>query len=449
MQMMTFKGGVHPPHYKDLTAEKPIRECPAPRKIFLPMVQHIGLPAKCFVKTGERVKAGQKIGEAEAFISAPVHASLSGVVESIAPYPNFTGKLIENVVIVPDHDQQAVQTNGLKLSKSLTSAQIREKVRESGIVGMGGAAFPTSVKLTPPPERPIDSVIINGCECEPFLTCDYRMMLEHTPALIKGLMLAMLAVGAKKGFIGIEDNKPAAIEKVNAVIEHKEDMPEWAKDMDIKVCPLETKYPQGGEKQLIYAILKRSVPVRKLPSEVGALVQNIGTTIAIYEAVKDGKPLIERVITVTGPAIKDPHNLRVKLGTPVSWLIEECMGFTETPGKVIMGGPMTGFAIANLDVPVVKGTSGILALTKMMVQETQRHCLPCMKCGKCIDICPMFLAPSLIGSFSENKRYRDAEIAGAMDCIECGSCVFVCPAKRPLIQLIREAKGAVLSRKRK
>jgi len=444
---MTFKGGVHPPHYKEQTAEKPIKECSLPRRIFIPMAQHIGMPAKPLVKPGDKIKAGQKIGEAEAFISAPVHSSASGTVESVGPYPHFTGRMVENVVIVPDHDQEQIETKGIKLSEPPTPAKIREIVKEAGIVGMGGAAFPTSVKLTPPPDKPIDTVIINGCECEPFLTCDYRLMMEQTSSLIKGLILIMHCVSAKKGFIGIEDNKPAAIKKIEDSL--KENVPDWAKHMQIRIAPLETKYPQGGEKQLIYAILKRIVPVRKLPSEVGALVQNVGTTIAIYNALNNGTPLTERVITITGPAIKDPHNLLVKLGMPVSWLIEECMGFVQPPGKVIMGGPMTGFALSNLDVPVVKGTSGILALTKDLVEESVRYSLPCVKCGRCIDICPMFLTPSMIGYFSEHKRYMDAEMAGAMDCIECGSCVFICPSKRPLIRLIREAKSASLSRKRK
>lgn len=448
MSLMTFNGGVHPPHYKKYTADKQTRKCPIPRKVYIPLSQHIGLPAKSTVKPGDRVKAGEKIGDAAGFISANIHSSVSGVVESIGPYPHFTGKMVENVIIVPDHDQTEIKTKGIDLSEPPDPAKIREMVNEAGIVGMGGAAFPTAVKLSPPPEKPIDSVIINACECEPFLTCDYRLMLESSSDLFNGLMLIMFCVGAKKGYIGIEDNKPSAIKKMEGIVK-KEDRPLWGRDMDIKVCPLETKYPQGGEKQLIFAILNRTVPARKLPSEVGALVQNVGTTIAIYHAVKFGKPLTERLITITGPAIKDPHNLLVKLGTPVSWLIEECMGFSEPPGKVIMGGPMTGFALSNLDVPVVKGTSGVLALTKKMVKDTQQHSLPCVRCGKCMDICPMYLAPSLIGYFSEHKRYEDAEFAGATDCIECGSCVFICPAKRPLVKLIREAKGAALSKKKR
>jgi electron transport complex protein RnfC len=271
-------------------------------------------------------------------------------------------------------------------------------------------------------------------------------MLEQTDSLIDGLRLIMHCVGANQGYIGIENNKPTSIEKVNAFL--MKNVPEWASKMNIEVCPLKTKYPQGGEKQLIYAILKRKVPARKLPSAVGALVQNVGTAIAISEAIRIKKPLIDRVITVTGPAIRDPQNLRVKIGTTVSWLIKVCHGFSKPSAKEILGGPMTGFALTNLDVPVVKGTSGVIALTKEIVEHPIRHKLHCVGCGKCADICPMFLVPSLLGKYSEHKKYQDADKAGVMDCIECGSCVFTCPARVPLIQLIREAKSAILSQKR-
>lgn len=446
MKLKTFNGGIHPPGYKERTEDKPIILCPIPPKVYLPMSQHIGLPAKCLVKEGDRVKARQKIGEAGSFISAPVHASVSGVVERIGPYPHFTGKKLECVTIIPDYAQEDIPSQIIDLKELPTPEQIRESVKEAGIVGMGGAAFPTAVKLSPPPDVKIDSVIINGCECEPFLTADHRLMLEQTDSLIDGLRLIMHCVGANQGYIGIEDNKPDAIEKVNS--ELMKNVPEWATRMNIEVSPLKTKYPQGGEKQLIYALLRREVPLRKLPSSVGALVQNVGTAIAISEAIRIKKPLVDRIITVTGPAIRDPQNLRVKLGTTVSWLIKVCRGFSEPSAKEIMGGPMTGFALTNLDVPVVKGTSGVVALTKELVDFPVRHRLNCVRCGNCADACPMFLVPSLLGRYSERKRYDDAEVAGAMDCIECGSCVYTCPARIPLVQLIREAKSAILSRKR-
>ncbi|MBN2373542.1 electron transport complex subunit RsxC [bacterium] len=446
MKLMTFKGGVHPPTFKSQTADKPIVLCPLPPKISIPMAQHIGMPARCLVKEGERVVAGQKIGEADSFISATIHSSVSGVIESVSLYPNFIDKMVESVVIIPDKEQGDVTNQSLNMNKALDANQIRAAIKEAGIVGMGGAAFPTVVKLSPPPDKKIDSVIINGCECEPFLTCDHRLMLERTDSLIDGLRLIMLCIDADKGYIGIEDNKPGAIKCVTS--ELNKVVPEWANKMHIEVCPLSTKYPQGGEKQLIYAILKRMVPARRLPSEVGALVQNVGTTVAISEAVRYNRPLINRVVTVTGPAIRDPQNLSVRLGTPISWLIKICRGFIDTPGKVIMGGPMCGFSISNLESPVTKGTSGIVALTKEMVNMPLLHSLPCVRCGKCADVCPMFLTPSLIGYYTEHKRFRDAEKAGAMDCIECGSCVYVCPSRKPLVQLIRDAKGAALSRKR-
>jgi len=446
MKAKTFRGGIHPPHYKEKTADKPIILCPIPSKIYLPMGQHIGQPARCLVKEGDRVKARQKIGEAESFISSPVHASVSGVVERVGPYPHFTGRMTEMVSILPDYVQEELQGCRADMSVAPSPDEIRQEVREAGIVGMGGAAFPTSVKLNPPPDMTIDSVIINGCECEPFLTADHRLMLEQTDVLVDGLRLIMHCVGARNGYIGIEDNKPDAILKVEA--ELLKEVPEWAVTMQIRVCPLKTKYPQGGEKQLIHALLGRDVPVRRLPSVVGALVQNVGTAIAISEAVRIKKPLVDRVVTVTGPAIRDPQNLRVKLGTTVSWLIKVCHGLSEPSAKDIMGGPMTGFVLENLDVPVVKGTSGIVSLTGDLVEARLRHRLTCIKCGKCVDACPMFLMPSLIGRFSEKRRYQDAEEAGAMDCIECGSCVYTCPSRIPLVQLIREAKGAILSMKR-
>ncbi|MGA1796621.1 MAG: electron transport complex subunit RsxC [bacterium] len=446
MKAMTFKGGIHPPHYKE-TADKPIILCPIPPRIYLPMSQHIGQPARCLVKEGDRVKARQKIGEAESFISSAVHASVSGVVEHVGSHLHFTGKMMEMVTIVPDYVQEELQGRGPDMNTAPPPDEIREDVREAGIVGMGGAAFPTAVKLSPPPDKPIDSVIINGCECEPFLTADHRLMLEQTDLLIDGLRLIMHCVGARNGYIGIEDNKPDAIFALNA--ELQKEVPEWAREMRIEVCPLKTKYPQGGEKQLIYAILGREVPVRSLPSVVGALVQNVGTAIAISEAVRLKKPLVDRVITVTGPAIRDPQNLRVKLGTTVSWLIKVCHGFSEPSSKDIMGGPMTGFLLDNLEVPVVKGTSGIVSLTGDLVEARLRHRLPCVRCGKCADACPMYLVPSLIGRFSEKGRYQDAEEAKAMDCIECGSCVYTCPSRIPLVQLIRDAKSAILSMKRR
>ncbi|MBN1226664.1 MAG: electron transport complex subunit RsxC [Deltaproteobacteria bacterium] len=446
MKLRTFKGGIHPPAHKEQTSNKPIVLCSLPPKVFLQMSQHIGQPARCLVKEGDRVKVGQKIGEADSIISAPVHSSVSGVVEQVDSYPNFMGRMVETVVILPDEQQEEWPSQRLGMTESFSPDQIREAVKEAGIVGMGGASFPTTVKLSPPPDKKIDAVIVNGCECELFLTCDFRLMLERTSSLIDGLRLIMLCVGANKGFIGIEDNKPEAIKQIEAEIGKK--VPAWASKMQIKVCVLATKYPQGSEKQLINAVLKRVVPSKKLPSEIGALVQNAGTTVAISDAVRYRKPLIDRVVTVTGPVIRDPQNLRVKLGTPISWLIEVCGGFKETPRKVIMGGPMCGCAISDLGLPVVKKTSGVVALGEDMVDKPLQHRLPCVRCGKCAEICPMFLNPSLLGYYSEKKKHRDAEEVGLMDCIECGSCVYICPSRRPLGQLIRDAKAFVLSRKR-
>ncbi|MGA1870980.1 MAG: electron transport complex subunit RsxC [bacterium] len=445
--LFTFHKGIHPPDYKEAAKDKPITECSLPPEIIIPMRQHIGQPCSPTIKIGDKVKIGQKIGDAAGFISAPIHASISGSVKEIGPRPHFMGIDVESVVIVPDREQVWENLKGADEGEVSSPEKIREKVRGAGIVGMGGATFPTHVKLNPPKDKEIDSVIVNGCECEPFLTCDYRLMIEQPDDLVSGIIIAMRCVGARHGYIGIEVNKPDAIEILERrLIERENDIPSG---MEIRVARLMTKYPQGSEKQLIKAIVDRTVPVQKLPSEVGVLVQNVGTMIAIYKAVKHGIPLIERVVTVTGPVIKEPKNLRVKIGTPISWLIDECSGFTEPPGKVICGGPMTGFAQAHLEASVIKGTSGIVALSKDMVKRTMERQLPCLKCGKCVDICPLFLTPSLFGSYVEKRRFNDLEDSGILNCVECGSCAYICPAKRPLIQLIRIAKREIVANKSK
>jgi len=441
MKLPSFKGGIHPPHYKSETEHKAIVICPLPEKIILPLSQHIGAPCKPLVEVGQHVKAGQKIAQAEAFISAPIHASVSGTVESIAPHPHFTETDILSITIIPDQEQEFVPFQEMANPEKESIEKLKSIVKEAGIVGMGGAAFPTFVKLSPPKDKKIDSLIINACECEPFLTCDHRLMLEKTHNLLEGINLILKIIEAPNAYIGIENNKPDAIKVVKEAITSKN-------YKNVQVISLETKYPQGGEKQLIKAILGREVPLRKLPSEVGAVVQNVGTVVAIYEAIKFGKPLIERVLTVTGPGIKNPQNILAKLGTPIGHLISFCGGWRdEPPEKIIMGGPMTGFAVSNLDIPIVKGSSGILVLPPEMVPDPNTY-LPCVKCGKCAEACPMYFVPSMIGYYAEKKRYRDAEEFGIFNCIECGSCAYVCPSRRPLIQFIRKAKGQIMARKK-
>ncbi len=343
--MKTFKGGAHPPGYKEATAGKLIEEIPLPSEVVIPLTQHIGAPNKSLVAKADKVLAGQKIGEAEAFVSAPVHASVSGEVKAVEPRPHFSGIKMPSIVIEPDKEQKEAR---LEIpSEALEPNEIKMLVKEAGLVGLGGAAFPTHVKLSPPKEKPIDTVIINGCECESFLTCDYRQMLEEAHDLIDGAILIMKALAAKRALIAIEDNKLEAIKHLQKQL---------AGLPNVKVTVLPTKYPEGAEKMLINVILGREVPSGGLPMDVGALVQNVGTTIAISKAVRKGKPLTERVITVSGSAIREPRNLRVKIGTPVADIINNCGGFSREPEKIIVGGPMTGFAQFDLSVPIVKGT---------------------------------------------------------------------------------------------
>ncbi|MEW5802614.1 MAG: electron transport complex subunit RsxC [bacterium] len=442
MQLPSFKGGIHPPHHKSETEHKAIVTCSIPEKIVLPLSQHIGVPCKPLVEAGQRVKAGQKIAESEAFISAPIHASVSGVIESIAPRPHFTGAEITSITIIPDKKQESIVFQGIANPEKEPVERLKSIVKEAGIVGMGGAAFPTFVKLSPPKDKAIDSLVINACECESFLTCDHRVMLENTDDFLKGVHLVMKIIEAKTAYIGIESNKPDAIETVQKAVN-------GLALNSIRVIGLQTKYPQGCEKQLIKAVLNREVPLRKLPSEVGAVVQNVGTILAIYEAIKYGKPLIERVLTVTGAGIKNPQNVMAKLGTPIQHLISFCGGWKEGfPGKIVIGGPMTGFALSNLDTSIVKGTSGIVVFPQNMVPDPDQY-LPCLKCGKCAESCPMFLVPNMIGHFSEKGRYRDADECGALDCMECGSCAFVCPSRRPMIKFIRQAKAQIMAQKKK
>jgi electron transport complex protein RnfC len=437
VKLNTFQGGIHPPYQKDFTAHKAAEEAPLPDKVFIPLSQHVGAPNEPIVKVGDRVEAGQKIGESEAFVSAPVHASLSGTVTAIEDRTNFAGRVGKSVVIEADPNQPDKWTEKRDTS-SLDAEEIRQVAKEAGLVGLGGAAFPTFVKLSPPSDKPIDTVILNGCECEPFLTCDHRLMLERPEEVVAGLELMMRAVKASKGIIGVEANKMDAIDRLEGLVSARD---------DIEVVPLEVKYPQGNEKMLIEAVSGRRVPPGKLPSEVGALVQNIGTTVALYEAAATGKPVIERVITVTGPGLKEPKNLLVKVGTPIDKLIEHCGGFTATPGKVIMGGPMTGFAQQDLSAVVVKGTSGIVVFPSEDVQEeTERQCVGC---DKCVDACPMFLMPNMIVKYVKRAQYDKAESYGALDCFECGCCSFACPSRIPHVAYVRIAKAEIAAAKKK
>lgn len=423
MRKLTFSGGIHPPEFKSLTAGIPITEAPAPKIAIIPLSQHTGAPAKPVVKVGDAVKVGTKIGEAQGFISANIHATISGVVKKIDLYSHPVLGEAQAVFIESDGKDEWETHTEERNYKDLSTDELIAIVREAGIVGLGGAAFPTSVKLSPPKGKTIDTVILNGAECEPYLTADHRLMLERAAEIIEGGRIILKILGARKGYIAIEENKPDAISKMS-------------KFKDFELCVMRTKYPQGAEKQLIKAITGREVPSGGLPFDVGAYVQNVGTAFAIYEAVKFGKPLVARVVTVTG-AVKKPKNLRVRIGTIFHDLIESCGGSLNA-AKIIMGGPMMGIAQPTDEVPVIKGTSGILVQSEQEVETAVEA--PCIRCGRCVKICPMNLVPVQIADYVERKRFNEAKELGVLDCIECGSCAYVCPARRTLVHLFKYAK---------
>ncbi len=433
MTVTSFKGGIHPPEKKELSAHKPITGASPPARLVIPLIQHIGAPCKPVVKVRESVKKGDVIGAPTGFVSAPVHSSVSGTVVAIGEFPTATGKLVPSVTVENDFKEEWAILSDNPDYMSLSPDEMREKIRAAGIVGLGGAAFPSIVKLSPPKEKPIDTVIINGAECEPYLTADYRLMLERAVDVISGLRIIMKVLGVERGFVGIEDNKPRAI---HAIAKAVEGLP------SIRVCTLPTKYPQGAEKMLIKTITGREVPPRALPMDVRVVVHNVGTACAIFEAVRFGKPLIERVVTVTGEGVREPKNLLAKVGTLISQLIADCGGLREDTAKVIAGGPMMGFALPSLDVPVTKGTSGIVAMTAGSIAHAESF-EPCIRCGRCIDRCPMGLMPSMLSIYAEKGFYEGAKDYGLFDCFECGCCTFACPSKRPIVQLIRLAKSQV------
>ncbi|MGB9589996.1 MAG: electron transport complex subunit RsxC [candidate division WOR-3 bacterium] len=425
-----FKGGIHPP-YRKLTSEKPLESLELPGEVVVPLSQHAGAPAKPTVEKGAEVKAGTRIGEAQGYISANVHSPVAGTVKSILekPHPSQTN-LVPSVVI----EVNGTEAEEFKEDPNWEDAApdlIRERVLGAGIVGMGGAAFPTHVKLNPPKEFPVDTVIINGGECEPYLTADERLMRDFPEDIVGGAHLIKQATGAKRVIIGIEDNKPAAI---NA-------MREAARSYGFEVASLHSKYPQGSEKHLIKALLGREVPSGGLPFHVGVLVQNVGTAKAIYEAVRFGRPLTERVLTLSGLGANGPGNYLVKVGTPFSHVIEKTGGMSDNTIKIVNGGPLMGIAIWTTEVPVIKCTSGILLLTPRETSEITEG--PCLRCGSCVEACPMCLSPYLIARESEAGFFDRAREHHVLDCIECGSCAYVCPAHRHLVQHIRYGKSEV------
>ncbi|MDR1569702.1 MAG: electron transport complex subunit RsxC [Oscillospiraceae bacterium] len=424
-----FPGGVHPhgcESSKSLTSGKAFEAAPIPDRLIIPLSQHIGAPCVCLVKAGDTVNLGQMIGETSAFVSAPVHASASGRVLSVAPCMLPNGVSVPSVIIDNDYEDRWDPSIAPDPDVAQREPQVLiARVRAAGIVGMGGAAFPTAVKLTVPQGKSIDTLIINGVECEPYLTVDHRLMLERTGDLIDGAKLAQRIVNAKRLVFGIEANKPDAIAAVRKAAGDK-----------AEVVELPVRYPQGGEKQLIYALTGRSVPLGGLPSAIGAAVLNISTTIEISHALRTGRPLIERGITVSG-LVREPKNLTARIGTPLVDLIEYCGGLREETGKIILGGPMMGIALNRLEVPLTKNSSGLLAVGGESIAPDET---PCIRCGRCTRSCPMRLQPAIIDAYARKRMWEEVGANGVLNCIECGVCTYVCPAKRQLTQMCRVGK---------
>lgn len=438
MGLLTFKGGIHPPHAKKSTEHLSIEKAVDPKVVAIPLRQHIGAPCEPLVQKGDTVKVGQRIGEPSSFVSSPVHSSVSGTVKEVVTREVLGGPAL-CVVIESDGlntVHESVQPKGTL--DSLTGKEILDIIKDAGIVGMGGAGFPTHVKLSPPPDKKIDLVVLNGAECEPYLTADHRLMLESPEKVITGLKAIMKVLGVEKGYIGIEDNKPDALAAMRGAVKPND---------AVEVVGLHTKYPQGAEKQLIKAVSGREVPSGGLPMDAGAVVNNVATAAAIADAILTGMPLVERICTVTGKGITEPKNLLIKTGTDIREIIAQCGGYQGVPGKLIMGGPMMGIAAHTDNLPSTKTTSGILVLSPDEAKTPEPD--NCMRCAKCVEICPAGLQPLMLSANALKSQFEGAAKLNAMDCIECGSCSFICPARRPLLQSIRLAKREILANRRK
>ena len=439
MAVFTFKGGVHPFGGKKMSREKEITAYLPQGELVYPLSQHIGAPAVPLVKKGDRVIVGQKIAEAAGFVSANIHSSVSGTVKAIEKRLTPGGNSVNSIVIENDGQYEQIDFSAnIKNLETLYREDVIDIIKEAGIVGMGGAGFPTHVKLSPKNESDIDTIIVNGAECEPYLTSDYRRMIEEPQKVITGLEIVVNLFDRARGIIAIEDNKPDAIKILKKLVKGKP---------RISVRVLKTKYPQGAERQLIYASTGRYINSKMLPADAGVIVHNVDTIISIYEAVIEGKPLMSRVVTVTGDCISDPRNFIVPLGTSFRELIEAAGGYKIDPAKVIAGGPMMGKAVFSLDIPVTKGTSAILALSHDDVEEAVPSA--CIKCGRCIDICPGRVMPNKLADLAEHGKLDSFVDNGGMECCECGCCSYVCPAKRHLTQTIAGTRKIVLAKKKK
>ncbi len=435
-----FRGGVHPAYHKAATAASPLRALPAPAQLAISTAQHLGTPATPVVKVGDHVKAGQVLADANGFISAPVHAPVAGRVVGLSDELTPLGRTCPSILIEPDGtDERDGTLTPLTDWAALPAKALIERVAAAGVVGMGGAGFPTKVKLAPPNDKPVDTFILNGAECEPYLTGDHRLMVEQARALWQGCRIIRQVLGAKKVRIAIEDNKPDAIRAMEAVLSDA--------DGDAGITVLKTSYPQGSEKQQIFSVTGRTVPAGGLPMDVGCVVENVGTTLAVWDAVVNGRPLTHRTITVSGDAVAQPANLLAPIGTRFADLVAACGGRSGRVAKIVSGGPMMGFAQATLDVAMTKTSSGLLLFSERCIAPFTSQA--CIACGRCVDACPMRLVPADLSQAIEADDIEGAEAYNVMDCFECGACAYVCPARRPLVQHMRRAKAILLLKRKK
>ena len=438
MARLTFTGGIHPYDGKDLSKDKPMKAILPKGDLVYPVSQHIGAPAVPVVAKGDRVLTGQKIAEAGGFVSAPIYATVSGTVKVIEPRRVVTGDMVNCIVVENDGLYEEVEYGSCRAPEEMTKEEIVGKIREAGIVGMGGAGFPTHVKLSPKDPEKIDFVIANCAECEPYLTSDYRRMIEEPEKIVDGMKVILRLFDHAKGILAVEDNKPDCIEALKKLVQN---------EPDIQVKALQTKYPQGAERQLIYAVTGRAINSSMLPADAGCIVDNVDTVVAINQAVREKKPLMHRIVTVTGDAVADPRNFIVRIGTNYHELIEEAGGFKTEPEKIVSGGPMMGFALFGLDVPTTKTSSALLCMTK---DEVARYAPgACINCGRCVEVCPGRVLPSKLADFAEHGEEEKFLAYNGMECCECGCCSYVCPAKRPLTQEIKSMRKMQLAKKKK
>lgn len=441
MKLPTFWGGVHPPQNKDQTVNEPIEAYLPKGELVFPMAQNIGAPCSPVVAKGDKVFVGSRLGNNDAFVSAPILSSVSGTVKDVTMRITTPG-VFENCVVVENDGlyEKAPEWTPLENYETADPKEYLKRIREAGIVGFGGATFPTAVKLSPPPDKKIKWLIVNGVECEPYLNCDNRLMIEEPEAVVKGLKLVMRIFPEAQGVIAVENNKPEAIKVMEEAVKS-------LGGENISVRPLTVKYPQGAEKMLIEALTGQEYVVTALPADVGCIILNVRTTHQIYKAIAEGEPAVTRIVTVTGDAVAHPKNVKVPLGTSVREIVDLCGGFKEQPVKVLSGGPMMGVSMRTIDVPVVKGTSGILALTAK--SAALNPITACLHCGRCVDACPIGLVPTVLEPLVLARQYKRFEEEGGMNCIECGSCTYVCPAHRPLTQGCRDGKASVMAMRRK